>query len=75
MNDVTALLRIPPAQVLDGDAEVFQRTFAFFDLNLEAAMRQEERLRMVKKHFHGRSSASSVLSFKRKWRIEQYRNS
>jgi hypothetical protein len=42
MQEIGGLLRIPPAQRFDRDADLFEGGFGLLDLDLRPAVRQEE---------------------------------
>jgi len=42
MDQIAALVAVPPAQKFNLDADFFQRDFCLLDLNLRAAVREGE---------------------------------
>jgi hypothetical protein len=52
VNQVPTLRVIPPANVLHLQAVLLQASFGLFDVGLEAAVRQEKRLRVIEQNLH-----------------------
>ncbi len=53
MDYVPSLRRIPPAEKLHLDPESLQGALGLLNLNLQPAMREQKRVRMVKENLHG----------------------
>lgn len=52
MNQITALPVIPPAQKFHFQPNDFERGPGLFNLNLDAAMSQQERAGVIEQDFH-----------------------
>jgi hypothetical protein len=52
MDNVSGLVGIPPAQVINRNADFFQRPLCFLDLNLKSAVREQEWTGMINQNLH-----------------------